>query len=143
MVSNPGMNNARLEALLSTRLPALEGTDGVWRADVDDLLLYVFTDEHHDRMRIMIPIGEVNLDDTALLRTLLSANFDRALDAKYALNDGVLWSTFLHRLSWLSEASLDAALEQVITLARNTGSTFASSELVFASPGERDAIDES
>lgn len=134
MVSAQRMNNAVLGSLLAARLPTLEGRPGMWHAKVDDeLLLYVITDESHDRMRIMIPIGEIEEDNASLLWILLSANFDRALDAKYAVNDGVLWATFLHRLSWLTESQLDAAITQVVDLSRNTGTTFASSELYFGS----------
>ena len=133
MVARPMMNNAVLGSLLKEKLPSLHGRPGMWQATVDSLTLYVITDETHDRMRIMAPVTEAAEDDAGLLWTLLSANFDRALDAKYAINDGVVWSTFLHRLSWLTEPALDNALEQVITLARTTGSSYTSSDLFFGS----------
>lgn len=136
MIAQEGMNNARLGELLEARLPGLEGRPGMWHGEVDDLPLYVITDEGYDRMRIMVAVGEVDQKDADLLWTLLSANFDRALDAKYAVNDGVLWSTFLHRLSWLTEGELDNALDHVVALARATGSTFASSDLVFGGADE-------
>jgi hypothetical protein len=132
------MNNARLETLLRERLPGLEGRPGLWQAEIDELIVYVMTDESYDRMRIMIPVGEISPTDADLLWTLLSANFDRALDAKYAVNDGVLWSTFLHRLSWLTASELDAAIHQVTTLARNTGTSFASGDLVFGSSNDEE-----
>ena len=133
MVARPKMNNAVLGSLLKEKLPSLRGRPGMWQASVDSLRLYVITDETHDRMRIMAPVTDVAEDDAGLLWTLLSANFDRALDAKYAINDGVVWSTFLHRLSWLTEPALDNALAQVIALARTTGSSYTSSDLFFGS----------
>ncbi len=134
MVAPGSMNNHTLGALLSQRLPGLTGDPdhpGSWRGAVEDMMLYVITDEMHDRMRIMIPVAPIESDDHRMLWSLLNANFDRALDAKYAIHDDMVWSTFLHRLSWLTVAALDDALSQVIMLARNTGTTYASSELFF------------
>ena len=62
------------------------------------------TDELDDRMRIMIPVITLDPDDHDLMLTLLSANFDRAMDAKYAVHEDMVWSSFLHRLSRLTEA---------------------------------------
>ncbi|MCP3906260.1 MAG: hypothetical protein GY715_21765 [Planctomycetes bacterium] len=131
MVSRALMNCTRLELLLRRSLPGLTGAAGGWRAEVDGTLVYVIADETHDRMRLMVPVTEVDLDDPELLWTLLCANFDRALDATYAVHDGLLWTVFVHRLSWLTEAELNDALAQVLTLARNTGTSFSSSDLVF------------
>ncbi len=142
MVSRGAMNNALLGALLNDRLTALKGEPGQWQARIDDWTLYVFTDEHHDRVRIMVPVAEIGPRDVELLMVALSANFDRALEAKYAMTDGILWATFLHRLSWVTEAEIDDAIDQVLTLEQNTGSTFTSTELVFGSGGAEDYVDE-
>lgn len=131
MVATAVMNNYTLGLLLEQRLPGLIGDPGRWQSPIDDLTLYVFTDESHDRMRIMIPVAEIEPHDRDLMRVLLLANFDRALDARYAINDGLVFSMFPHPLSLLTEPILDNALENVIALARNTGSTFASSDLIF------------
>ena len=142
MVSRGAMNNALLGALLDDRLTALEGGPGRWQARIEDWTLYIFADEQHDRVRIMVPVAEIRPQDVELLVVALSANFDRALDARYAMKDGVLWATFLHRLSWITEAEVDDAIDQVLTLARNTGSTFTSTELVFGGGGLEDGMDE-
>ncbi len=142
MVSRGAMNNALLGALLDDRLTALEGEPGQWQARIDEWTLYVFADEHHDRVRIMVPVAEIGPRDVELLMVALSANFDRALDAKYAMKDGILWATFLHRLSWVTEEELDDAIDQVLTLAQNTGTTFTSTELVFGGGGLEDHVDE-
>lgn len=133
MVSHAGMNNARLEALLRESFANLCGEDGMWSAAVDDLELFVLSDEQEDRVRIMIPVAQAERADRDLMYVLLHANYNLARDAKYAIHDGLVWCTFLHRLSWLTAPELDSALRSVITLARNTGSTFSSvdSGLVF------------
>jgi len=142
MVSRGAMNTALLGVLLDDRLTDLDGEPGRWQARIDDWTLYVFADEHHDRMRIMVPVAEIGPRDVELLMVALSANFDRALDAKYAMKDGILWATFLHRLSWITDEEVDDAIEQVLTLAQNTGTTFTSTELVFDGGGLADRADE-
>lgn len=127
----PVMDNERLGKLLKKRLKNLEGQAGAWRAKVDDRTIMIYTDERANRMRIMIPIQKIDKEDTALAFKLLEANFDRALDAKYAVNGEILWSVFLHPFQTLSEPDLDNALKQVVKLAENTGTTYTSSELIF------------
>lgn len=130
MISTGGMDNRRLDELLRERLPGLEGGDGMWRAELQGVLVVIVSDESHDRMRIMSPAARAP-DEAANLRVLLEANYDRALDAKYAMHEGVVWATFMHRLSWLGAHELDNALAQVLTLARNTGGSHSSGGLVF------------
>ena len=142
MVSRGAMNNALLGALLGDRLGDLAGEPGQWQARIDDWTVYIFADEQHDRVRIMVPVAEIGPRDVELLMVALSANFDRALDAKYAMKDGILWATFLHRLSWVTDEEVEDAIEQVLTLAQNTGTTFTSTELVFRGGGLEDHADE-
>jgi hypothetical protein len=121
------MNNARLERLLRRAFPQLQGERGCWCAKLDDELeVYVLTDEPADRVRILIPVAQAVRRDNDLLWVLLVANFDLTQDARYAVHDGLVWCTLLTHLSSLSEPQLKSALEQVIRLARNTGSTFSS-----------------
>jgi hypothetical protein len=137
MVALPNqMNNVRLGMLLKDRLPKLDGQPGFWTAPSGNFTVYIVTDEKHNRMRIMIPVQKLDKDDKDLPGKLLSANFDRALDVKYAVHDGVIWSLFMHPLRSLTEEALDNALKQVRTLAENTGTTFSSSDLIFG--GGRD-----
>ena len=114
----------------------LRGQPGLWQATIDGVPVYVITDETHDRMRIIAPINEVARSDTEMLWTLLAANYDTALDAKYAIHDGVVCATFLHRLSWLTADELDNAIEHVVNLARSTGTTFSSSDLKYGATND-------
>ena len=100
----------------------------------EELTLMVVTDERANRMRIMTPIRKfdpMDEDDVKLSVLLLHANFDRALDAKYAINGGMLWSCFVHPLGSLTESDLDNALIQVQTLHKNTGTTYSSTDMIF------------
>lgn len=119
--------------LLDSYLTDLEGQPGFWRGMRGEVPVFVFSDESHDRMRIMSPVGVVEELEPDLLHTLLQANYDRALDARYAMRGNELWSVVVHPLATLATDDLPNLFEQVVTLVQNTGGTFASTDLVFRS----------
>jgi hypothetical protein len=84
----------------------------------------------------MAPVGELRSLDKDFLTLLLRANFDRALDSRYALRGKELWSVFVHPLSTLVSDDLGLCLDQVVRLVKNTGTTYASTELVFGIEGD-------
>ncbi len=117
--------------LLESYLQDLEGQPGFWQGTRHEVPVFVFSDDEHDRMRLMSPIGLVEELDADLLHVLLQANYDRALDARYAMRGKELWSVVVHPLATLATDDLPSLFDQVVTLAKNTGSSFASTELVF------------
>jgi len=127
------MTTAAMGKLLESYLQELDGETGFWRGTRDETPVFVFSDDEHDRMRIMAPIGVVEELDPDLLHVLLQANYDRALDARYAMRGKELWAVVVHPLATLATDDLPSMFEQVIALVKNTGSTFASTELVFRS----------
>jgi hypothetical protein len=84
-------------------------------------------------MRLMAPIGVVEELDSELLHVLLQANYDRALDARYAMRNKELWAVVVHPLATLATDDLPSLFDQVVMLVKNTGTTFSSTELVFRS----------
>jgi len=130
------MTNATLGRLLERLLQDREGSEGFWHGQREDVAVYVVSDEEHDRMRIMSPIGDLRVTDSGFLSILLQANFDRALDAKYALRKKELWSVFMHPLSTIVPDDLGTFIDQVVRLVKNTGSTYASSDLIFGVEGD-------
>lgn len=127
------MTTQAMGKLLDSYLGDLEGQPGFWRGVRNEVPVFVFSDDEHDRMRIMAPIGVVEELDADLLHVLLQANYDRALDARYAMRGKELWSVVVHPLATLATDDLPALFDQVTTLVKNTGSTFASTDLVFRS----------
>lgn len=119
--------------LLESYLTGLEGDPGFWRGDRDGVPVFVFSDDEHDRMRLMAPIGVVEELDADLLHVLMQANYDRALDARYAMRGRELWAVVVHPLATLATDDLPSMFEQLVTLVKNTGTTFASTELIFRS----------
>ena len=133
------MTLGTLGQLLDRLLEEKEGSEGFWHGQRDGVTIYVVADEEHDRMRIMSPIGEMRKADSGFLSILLQANFDRALDAKYALRKREVWSVFMHPMSTLVPDDLGTFIDQVARLVKNTGSTYASSDLVFGVDDETEA----
>ena len=98
---------------------------------VSDIPVLVVADPVADRMRAMVPIRSADgLEAEELLR-LMQANFDSALDARYAIAQGVLWSTFIHPLSSLEDAEFISAVAQTVTLAHSYGGSYSSGGLTF------------
>jgi len=125
------MTTAAIGKLLDSYLTDLEGQSGFWRGTRDEVSVYVMSDDAHDRLRIMAPVGELKEVEAPFLEVLLHANFDRALDAKYAMRGPEVWSVAVHPLATLAPDDFASFLDQVVKLVKNTGTTYASSELVF------------
>jgi hypothetical protein len=62
---------------------------------------------------------------------LLQASADRALDARYAMRNKELWAVVVHPLATLATDDLPSMFDQVVMLVKNTGTTYASSDLIF------------
>ncbi len=125
------MNNQQLEKLIKRISEKVEGRPGLWQFSYKDIGVYVVTDEKADRMRIMSPIADEKDLDKERLQRLMQANFDAALDARYAIAKGKLWSVFIHPLSHLSEHEFFSGLGQTLNLVATYGTTFSSGALVF------------
>ena len=92
--------------------------------------LLVF-DETAGRMRLMTPAADAKALAVSAVERALQANFDTALDARYAIAHGLVWSVFIHPLPTLTEADFASALRQVVTAAETFGSSYSSGELHF------------
>ncbi len=125
------MDNTRLHELLMRIDPDLEGELGLWTMRFENIRARIITDENADRMRVIVPIVKVkDVQEGELLR-LMQANFDSALDARYCIANGVIWSAFIHPFSILSDKELISGLAQAITAAATFGSTYSSGALIF------------
>ena len=136
------MNNARLDAIIRRVDAGAEGEPGFWRFTVAEREVLVITDENANRMRIISGVAEFNDVNTEQLVRMMQANFDSALDARYAVARGVLWSVFLHPLATLDERDFVSGIAQVVNLAATFGSTFSSGALTFGGGDSRDLIRE-
>ena len=125
------MDNQRLQTIIEDISRQVEGDPGYWSFAVGERQVIVITDVAADRMRIMTPVAEDGVLTPDASSVLLHANFDRALDARYALARGYIWSVFIHPLSPLTDAEFRDGVSQVVTLADNYGTSYSSGALVF------------
>nr|WP_233192481.1 hypothetical protein [Gaetbulibacter sp. 4G1] len=128
------MDNKTLESIYTSVSDSIQGKNGSWHFFIKDIQLLSITDTKNNRMRIISPIAESKSLNNDLIKAALVANFHTALDVKYAVSDGVLWSVFIHPLKELSKNQVKDAVSQVYYANVNFGSTFASTSLVF--PGK-------
>jgi hypothetical protein len=133
------MNNDKLNGIIYTLSDTVQGENGNWQFIIDDLAFLCLTDQLHNRMRIISPIAEMGeVTDEELLRCM-EANFHSALDARYAISDGVLWAAFIHPLQELTKDQVISGISQVYSTAQTFGTYYSSGALSFPNQGEQDA----
>ena len=104
-----------------------------WFFHIEGLETIVVYDVAADRIRIMIPIGDAEDVDAERLLRLMQANFDSALDARYAVARGTLWGVFIHPLSTLTDEDFLLGLGQTANVVLTYGTTYSSGMFIFNS----------
>ena len=127
----PPMTMLRLAQIIRAIDPEAQAAGNAIQFTLDDIPLVVVADPTADRMRAMVPIrSAAGLSSDELMR-LMQANFDSALDARYAVAQGRLWGVFIHPLSPLEKDQLLSALVQTINVARTYGQTYSGGAITF------------
>lgn len=98
---------------------------------VDGTPVTFVVDVNADRMRLFTRVASSDGLSGAQLKRLMQANFDTALDARYAIAGGQVWATFMHPLMSLNQDDFVSAIAQTVTLVRTYGTTFSSGALSF------------
>lgn len=98
---------------------------------IDETTVTLVFDVNADRMRLFSQIRPGDGLSGPQLRRLMQANFDTALDARYAVAQGQLWATFMHRMTTLTQEDFVSALAQTVTLVKTYGTTFSSGAMSF------------
>lgn len=129
------MTNEKLVEIINEITEKIEGENGRWQFNIQEKVFLVLTDSTNNRMRIISPIADTISLEKEMLENALIANFHSALDVKYAISEGVLWSAFIHPLKELTEDQIKDAISQVYYANVNFGTTYASTSLVF--PGKQ------
>ncbi|MEO9802248.1 MAG: hypothetical protein ABJF04_03320 [Reichenbachiella sp.] len=125
------MDFKTIKLLIAKEATVVKENDNVVEYNFKGMPLILITDENANRMRIMAGVVEQSVLKEEDLVTLMEANFDRALDAKYALANGILWSVFAHPLKQLENDQLIDALYQVRNLVATYGTTYQSTNLQY------------
>lgn len=133
------MDNEKMGKILEEEGDVLaESVEGYWQVVYHQRPILVITDQDHNRMRIISPIIKQNEMALQQYEEVLLAQFDRALDVKYALYDEILWSVFAHPLQELTEEQFKDALSQVFYAAENFGTSYTSTDIIFGGEGEEE-----
>jgi len=74
--------------------------------------------------------------EEGMMEAALAANFHSVLDAKYAISEGLIWSTFIHPLRELTEEQVESAIKQIYYSSLTFGTDYTGGELVFPSSSE-------
>jgi hypothetical protein len=125
------MNQVQLERLFENQVEKVTGGPGRLRSMVDGYNIWLISDSLNDRMRLLIPIAQLEGLDPRFLNALLEANVHSTLDARYGVSEGAVFALYLHPISTLDEADFISAFEQTVNLARTLGTSFSSGKLQF------------
>jgi hypothetical protein len=99
--------------------------------NIDAIPVMIVADAAADRMRAMVPIASAEGLSAQDLMRMMQANFDTALDARYAVANGRLWGVFIHPLAPLEKDQLISALVQTVNVARSYGQTYSGGANIF------------
>jgi len=138
--TSQAMTNEKLGNFLLAIDPNLQGRSGNWQLKIREFPAYVISDQAADRMRVVIPIAPVNDIDRDQLYRIMQANFESALDARYAIADNLVWSAYIHPLSSLDNNQLASALAQTYNAASTFGEGYTSGLFSFGGGDNRPEI---
>ena len=91
----------------------------------------IVTDARANRMRAFSPFQTLDGVDGQALYRMMQANFDSALDARYAIAKGYVISVFIHPLAELKKEQFIEGLGQVVNLVKTYGSAYTSGAVTF------------
>lgn len=128
-----GMNNKHLDALIRELGEDVKGELGFWEFSIKGRRICCIADETRDRVRLITPIMATEELSQQQVMSCMSANFDRALDARYCIHEETLWGAFMHPLSSLRAKLFRSACSQVAEVAINFGQSYSSGKLRFGS----------
>ncbi len=125
------MTQSRLAEIVKNLVEETQGSGNVLVFAFEDVSITMVSDGAANRMRLIAPVIEADMLTEQQVAATLVSNYHLALDARYAIGDGVLVSTFIHPLAELTESQLLSAIRQVASLKRTFGTTYSSGELSY------------
>ena len=137
--TEPPMTMLRLGQIVQALDPDVIVRGPTLEFTLDDVPVIVVADARADRMRAMVPIASASGLSVEDLMRVMQANFDAALDARYAVARGRLWGVFIHPLSPLEKDQFISGLVQTVTVAKTYGTEYTGGAAVFGG-GDSNAI---
>lgn len=145
-VSESPMTWERLGEIIFALDETAQSNGPHFQMTIQDIPVLILTDANANRMRVMVPIrAAADMTADEVLR-VMQANFDTALDARYAIAQDKLWGTFIHPLSSLEKDEFISGLGQTVNIATTYGTLFSGGSLAFnggdSVPLQRQLIDD-
>ena len=106
-----------------------------------DIPVLVVMSPGADRMRAMVPIASIEDVTPEEMTRMMQANFDTALDARYAVAQGRVWGVFIHPLAALEREQFLSGLAQTVTLAQTYGTLYSGGAQVFGGGDSNEIYD--
>ena len=125
------MTPSRMCRIIGDHCKVLKRDGNVLEFEFQGVCLILVYDENADRMRVISPICDQGECGPGAVEKAMEANFHTALDARYALSKGVVWSAFIHPLSSLDEDLLVSAIQQVAVAKATFGDEYTSGKWAF------------
>ncbi len=137
-----GMTLARLTAIIENVGKNVEvNENGSITFTYDDAQLLAVVAEQANRMRIIAPVIAASDITENQMAAMLVSNYHLALDARYAVGDGVLYSAYVHPLRELTTNQVRSAIRQVATLRNTFGTSYSSGEMSFGIQQQQERTD--
>jgi hypothetical protein len=105
---------------------------------IEDIPVLVVMAPAADRMRAMVPIASVEEVTPEEMSRMMQANFDTALDARYAVAKDRVLGVFIHPLGALEREQFLSAIAQTVNLARTYGTLYSGGAQVFGGGDSND-----
>lgn len=136
------MTAERLVGIIQGIDPEASVTPSGVELTIEDIPVLVVFAPAADRMRAMVPIASVENVSAEEMNRMMQANFDTALDARYAVAQGRVWGVYIHPLGALERDQFLSGLAQTVNLARTYGTLYSGAAQVFGGGDSAQLYDE-
>ncbi len=137
--AEPPMDYERLGKILFALDPEAQPIGPGFQLTISDVPVLVVTDVSTNRMRAMVAVRSADELSKEELHRMMQANFDTALDARYAIANGTVWATFIHPLASLQKDQLISGLAQTVNIAATYGTSYTGGAIQFGG-GDSDEL---
>lgn len=118
------MTPQRIADIASALDPDAQITPGGISLTISDVPVLIVMAPGMNRMRAMVPIRRIDTMTPEEMTRVMQANFDTALDARYAIARGQLWGVFIHPLRELQRDQLISGIGQTVNIALSYGTLY-------------------
>lgn len=129
--AEPQMTLPRMAEIVQALDPDAQFSGGGFSLVIDDIPVLIVTDVQANRMRAIVPIRSAETMTPEEMQRVMQANFDTALDARYAVAQGQLWGVFLHPFKELEQDQFISGIAQTVNVAKTYGSLYSSGAAQF------------